>query len=164
MRNGIGPRWKETKAGGLLRSSEVSKALGGPKRPEASGSKMTMRRPIIAPARNGMLHLAPSGQENHFAERQVVEESESAIGTEASQHALYEAEVVPLVHSGSRGYGGFILKQYTKDGRESMREDDSMAKSYLQVHDRACNWASRNRDLHSASLPGTYFSEPIPPI
>ena len=73
--------------------------------------------------------------------------SKSAIGTEASQQGLYESEVVLLVHSGSRGYGGHILKQYTKDGRESIREDDPMARSYLEVHDRACCWASRNRDL-----------------
>lgn len=94
--------------------------------------------------------LGTIGAGNHFAELQVVEEfimSKSTSATEASQHALYEGEVVLLVHSGSRGYGGHILKQYVKDGRESIREDDPMAKSYLEVHDRACNWASRNRDL-----------------
>ena len=37
---------------------------------------------------------------------------------------LYEREVVLLVHSGSRGYGGHILQPCTKDGRESIREDD----------------------------------------
>lgn len=94
--------------------------------------------------------LGTIGAGNHFAELQVVEESvksEPAIGTEASQHDLYEGEVVLLVHSGSRGYGGHILKQYTRDGRESIREDDPMAESYLEEHDRACAWASRNRDL-----------------
>lgn len=94
--------------------------------------------------------LGTIGAGNHFAELQVVEESimsKSAIGPEASQHNLYEGEVVLLVHSGSRGYGGHILKQCTKDGRESIREDDPMAKSYLEEHDRACTWASRNRDL-----------------
>ncbi len=94
--------------------------------------------------------LGTIGAGNHFAELQVVEESvksKPAIATEASQHDLYEGEVVVLVHSGSRGYGGHILKQYTKDGRESIREDDPMAKSYLEEHDRACTWASRNRDL-----------------
>lgn len=94
--------------------------------------------------------LGTIGAGNHFAELQVVEESvmsKSALGKEASHHRLYESEVVLLVHSGSRGYGGHILKQYTKDGRESIREDDPMARSYLEVHDRACCWASRNRDL-----------------
>ena len=94
--------------------------------------------------------LGTIGAGNHFAELQVVEESilrRSDIQTEASQHELYEGEVVLLVHSGSRGYGGEILRKYTRDGRESIREDDPMAKSYLEEHDRACNWASANRDL-----------------
>ena len=116
-----------------------------------------------------MLHLVPLGRETSklnifsvllhrpilislsFAELQVVEQSilsKSPNETEACQQALlYEGEVVLLVHSGSRGFGAHILNQYTKDGRESIREDDPMAISYLQVHDRACSWASRNRDL-----------------
>ena len=94
--------------------------------------------------------LGTIGAGNHFAELQVVEESvrrKATNGTPVSQHELYEGDVVLLVHSGSRGYGGNILKQFTKDGRESIREDDPVAKSYLEVHDRACSWASRNRDL-----------------
>lgn len=94
--------------------------------------------------------LGTIGAGNHFAELQVVEESimrKTDNGTPVSQHELYEGEVVLLVHSGSRGYGSHILKEFTKNGRESIREDDPIAKSYLEVHDRACNWASRNRDL-----------------
>lgn len=94
--------------------------------------------------------LGTIGAGNHFVELQVVEESgmsKPTSATEASQHILYEGEVVFLVHSGSRGYGGHILKQYTENGRESIQEDDPTAKSYLEVHDRACGWASRNRDL-----------------
>lgn len=94
--------------------------------------------------------LGTIGAGNHFAELQVVEESilrKSDIETEASQNELYEGEVVLLVHSGSRGYGGEILRKYTRDGRESIHEDDPMAQSYLENLDRACNWASANRDL-----------------
>ena len=53
--------------------------------------------------------LGTIGAGNHFAELQVVEESilrRSDIETEASQHEIYEGDVVLLVHSGSRGYGG----------------------------------------------------------
>ena len=50
-----------------------------------------------------------------------------------------------LVHSGSRGFAGDILKRYTRDGQASLREED--AKSYLDEHECACGWASRNRDL-----------------
>ena len=94
--------------------------------------------------------LGTIGAGNHFAELQVVEESlmkRTINSASVSQHELYEGDVVLLVHSGSRGYGSHILKQFTKDGRESIREDDPIAKAYLEVHDRACSWASRNRDL-----------------
>lgn len=92
--------------------------------------------------------LGTIGAGNHFAELQVVEDSvmrKPTSATEASQHELYEGEIILLVHSGSRGYGSDILKQYTKDGRESIQEVDTTAKTYLEAHDRACNWARRNR-------------------
>ena len=60
--------------------------------------------------------LGTIGAGNHFAELQVVEESimgKCTSGTDASQHGIYEDEVVLLVHSGSRGYGGYFLKQVT---------------------------------------------------
>ena len=95
--------------------------------------------------------LGTIGAGNHFAEIQVVEEStmtRSQLATEAGQHELYEGEVVLLIHSGSRGYGSHILKHFTKDGgRDSIREDEPVAKDYVKAHDRACAWASLNRDL-----------------
>lgn len=91
--------------------------------------------------------LGTIGAGNHFAELQVVEESSHHEGSVDPQHQLHEGEVVLLVHSGSRGYGGDVLKRYTADGRISMGEDEPIAKDYLAEHNRACNWASRNRDL-----------------
>jgi len=95
--------------------------------------------------------LGTVGAGNHFAELQVVEESTmkiiSAVANEGGKRELYEDEVVLLIHSGSRGYGGDILKRFTKDGQNSIHEDDPRAKEYLREHDRACAWASRNRDL-----------------
>lgn len=95
--------------------------------------------------------LGTVGAGNHFAEIQVVEESATTrapSGSENLEKELYESEVVLLVHSGSRGYGSYILKNFTKDGgRDSIREDDPVAREYLEAHDRACAWASRNRDL-----------------
>ncbi|KKY19043.1 hypothetical protein UCDDS831_g05675 [Diplodia seriata] len=85
--------------------------------------------------------LGTIGAGNHFAEIQVVERAEEGLG-------LKEGEVVLLVHSGSRGYGGDILKRYTADGnRDSLREGDEATTSYLEEHDRACRWAKANRDL-----------------
>ena len=91
--------------------------------------------------------LGTIGAGNHFAEIQVVEQSTHRDDSTLPQHRLFEGEVVLLVHSGSRGYGGDILKRYTTDGRTSIHEDEPAAKCYLEEHDRACNWASHNRDL-----------------
>ncbi|KAG6997791.1 hypothetical protein G7Y79_00037g073090 [Physcia stellaris] len=91
--------------------------------------------------------LGTIGAGNHFAEIQVVEESSQQDDSTDSQHQLHEGEVVLLVHSGSRGYGGDILKRYTADGKTSIQEDEPLAAQYLAEHDLACNWASRNRDL-----------------
>lgn len=95
--------------------------------------------------------LGTVGAGNHFVEVQVVEESllkDTSSAPQTSQDELFEGEVVLLVHSGSRGYGSRILKHFTKDGgRTSIPEDDPTAKEYLEAHDRACEWASKNRDL-----------------
>ncbi|EOD43680.1 putative release factor h-coupled family protein [Neofusicoccum parvum UCRNP2] len=84
--------------------------------------------------------LGTIGAGNHFAEIQVVERVEEGV-------ALREGEVVLLVHSGSRGYGGDVLKRYTDDGQISLREGDEVTRNYLEEHDRACRWAKANRDL-----------------
>ena len=95
--------------------------------------------------------LGTIGAGNHFAEIQVVEEvvpgNWQDRNTNSSRGMLREGEVVLLVHSGSRGYGGDILKRYTVDNQISMQITDSQASAYLLEHDRACGWASRNRDL-----------------
>lgn len=94
--------------------------------------------------------LGTIGAGNHFAEIQVVEEVTATLGEisiSKSQHLLYEGEVVLLVHSGSRGYGGDILKRYTATGHDSIHEADPLATQYIQEHNRACAWAARNRDL-----------------
>ncbi|KAL9117275.1 MAG: hypothetical protein Q9187_006191 [Circinaria calcarea] len=95
--------------------------------------------------------LGTIGAGNHFAELQVVEEildgNWKTNNTFNPQQILNEGEVVLLVHSGSRGFGGDILKRYTSDDRTSMRSSDPAASNYLEEHDRACAWAVRNRDL-----------------
>lgn len=51
------------------------------------------------------------------------------------------------MHSGSRGYGGSVLKKYTSEGQVSFQEDTAQAQAYLSGHDLACRWAKANRDL-----------------
>ncbi|KAL9608678.1 MAG: hypothetical protein Q9167_006513 [Letrouitia subvulpina] len=101
--------------------------------------------------------LGTIGAGNHFAELQVVEEADASVkaddaataqASSSSPCPLYQDETLLLVHSGSRGFGSDILKTVTADGGQtSMRTDDPKAKAYMQQHDRACKWASRNRDL-----------------
>ncbi|KAJ9668558.1 hypothetical protein H2201_001200 [Coniosporium apollinis] len=86
--------------------------------------------------------LGTIGAGNHFAEIQVVEDAAAEAGM-----GLCQNDVVLLVHSGSRGYGGNVLKRYVSDTNPSLREDAVEAKAYMKEHDRACNWAKANRDL-----------------
>ncbi|MCJ1291502.1 hypothetical protein MMC34_003046 [Xylographa carneopallida] len=96
--------------------------------------------------------LGTIGAGNHFAEIQVVEEvlpgAWQATNAHGPQGLLRAQDVVLLVHSGSRGYGGAILARHSA-GPEctSMRASDLAAQAYLVEHDRACAWAVRNRDL-----------------
>jgi RNA-splicing ligase RtcB len=83
------------------------------------------------------------GAGNHFAEIQVVEEAT----TTDKEQGLAEGDVILLVHSGSRGYGGSVLKRFTADSQDSLHEDSEQAKEYLKAHDMACRWARANRDL-----------------
>ncbi|KAI9875627.1 MAG: hypothetical protein M1830_008195 [Pleopsidium flavum] len=94
--------------------------------------------------------LGTIGAGNHFAEVQVVEAYTSpTLARESGDegHMLREGDVVLLVHSGSRGYGGDILKRYTAGGKVSIHESDPKAIEYMGEHERACGWAKKNRDL-----------------
>lgn len=88
--------------------------------------------------------LGTIGAGNHFAEIQVVEES-SLLQDE--KLTLQENDVVLLVHSGSRGYGGSVLNKYTTDSHTSFPEGSPEAIAYMEEHDKACLWAKANRDL-----------------
>jgi RNA-splicing ligase RtcB len=83
------------------------------------------------------------GAGNHFAEIQVIEE----ITAVNNGQGFAEGNVILLVHSGSRGFGGSVLKKFTSDSQDSLHEDSEQAKNYLKVHDTACRWAQANRDL-----------------
>lgn len=88
--------------------------------------------------------LGTIGAGNHFVEIQVVEESAHAEGNE---FGLQQDDVILLVHSGSRGYGGSILKKYMTESQVSTEEGSAKALEYMKEHDRACQWAKANRDL-----------------
>lgn len=97
-------------------------------------------------------YLGTIGSGNHFAEIQVVED---VLPYTESNGTIYTppftpGEVLLLVHSGSRGYGQHVLSQFynpTTDASISIPSDSPKAHSYLTLHDAACAWAHRNRDL-----------------
>ncbi|MCJ1364633.1 hypothetical protein MMC16_003747 [Acarospora aff. strigata] len=93
--------------------------------------------------------LGTIGAGNHFAELQVVESYTLPPSREGEieKHTLQEGDVILLVHSGSRGYGGDILRRYTAGGGISIHESDPKAVEYMKEHDKACEWAKHNRDL-----------------
>ncbi|KAF1840857.1 release factor H-coupled R [Cucurbitaria berberidis CBS 394.84] len=88
--------------------------------------------------------LGTIGAGNHFAEIQVVEKSSLV---EDNELGLRQDDVILLVHSGSRGYGGSILRKYTTDSHTSFEEGSPEATEYMKEHDKACQWAQANRDL-----------------
>ena len=88
--------------------------------------------------------LGTIGAGNHFAEIQVVESSSM---TSADGLGLHDDEVVLLVHSGSRSYGGYVLKKYTSESHVSLEENSTKMEDYMKEHDKACRWAKFNRDL-----------------
>ncbi|KAF3042243.1 hypothetical protein E8E11_000185 [Didymella keratinophila] len=65
------------------------------------------------------------GAGNHFAEVQVVEEASKELD------GSKEGDVVLLVHSGSRGFGGSVLKKFSDANQVSLEEDSFEAEAFL---------------------------------
>ncbi|THU04019.1 RNA ligase RtcB family protein [Lampropedia puyangensis] len=88
--------------------------------------------------------LGTIGGGNHFAEWQAVD----AIYEEG---VLNKKQLYLLVHSGSRGLGGAILRQHVERfGHAGLVADSTAAKDYLDQHDAAIGFAQLNRQ-HIAS-------------
>jgi release factor H-coupled RctB family protein len=86
------------------------------------------------------------GGGNHFAELQMVETVYDASALEAM--GIDKANVLLLVHSGSRGLGNELLRRHTdKFNAGGLSEESLDAKRYLVSHDSALLWARANRLL-----------------
>lgn len=163
---GCGMAWYKTKLSASQvegdKGRKVAEKLRGLEGPWRAQKDRTAWLTDINAAESSLQACASAGEEwdsalgtigagNHFAEIQVVEEVLPGSWQDANikrpECMLKEAEVLLLVHSGSRGYGGDILKRYTANDETSIRASDLRATEYLNEHDRACRWASRNRDL-----------------
>jgi release factor H-coupled RctB family protein len=90
--------------------------------------------------------LGTIGNGNHFAELQKVEEVLDAAAFK--QFGLGKQQLVVLVHSGSRGLGESILREFIEGNGTSGCEAESFAgAAYLRDHDLAVRWAAANRAL-----------------
>jgi release factor H-coupled RctB family protein len=94
------------------------------------------------PATEAMLaeSLGTIGGGNHFAELQVVDAVYDA------SVALDAKHVHLLVHSGSRGLGGAILREHVERwGHAGLAAGSDGARAYLAAHDAALAYAACNR-------------------
>jgi len=90
--------------------------------------------------------LGTFGGGNHFAELQAVEEVLDA--REFKKLGLGKQQLVVLVHSGSRGLGESVLRDYVAEHQASGSDTESFAASaYLQGAELAVRWAKVNRKL-----------------
>ena len=90
--------------------------------------------------------LGTLGCGNHFAELQAVEEVLNA--GELKKFGVGKQQLLVLVHSGSRGLGEAVLRDYVAEHQASGSDAESFAgESYLQGHEVAVRWAKVNRKL-----------------
>ena len=90
--------------------------------------------------------LGSIGGGNHFAELQQFD----AIFDQTlfASHALDRKQMMLLVHSGSRGFGGQILRQHIDQfGHEGLLAESAAAAAYWAQHARALQYAQANRSL-----------------
>jgi len=90
--------------------------------------------------------LGTLGGGNHFAELQAVEEVLNA--RDFKKLGLGKQQLVVLVHSGSRGLGESVLRDYVAEHQASGSDAESFAAAtYRLGHDLAVRWAKVNRKL-----------------
>lgn len=99
--------------------------------------------------------LGTIGGGNHFAELQAVD-------TVYEEGALHKKQVYLMVHSGSRGLGGEILRQHVERfNHTGLPANSDDAANYLRQHDAAVQFAQINRAhiakrmLHAIRADGT---------
>ena len=94
--------------------------------------------------------LGTIGGGNHFAEIQRVD----AVLAPGQLPPDFDADALYLfIHSGSRGYGGAILRAHIeRHGHAPLVANSAEAAAYLAAHDAACAYAATNRALIAARL------------
>jgi len=102
--------------------------------------------------------LGTIGGGNHFAELQSVERIFDAGAFK--QLGIGKEQLVVLVHSGSRGLGETVLRDYASEHQANGVSADSFAaQDYLRGHDFAVRWARANRALIAQRFVATLGAE-----
>jgi release factor H-coupled RctB family protein len=90
--------------------------------------------------------LGTIGGGNHFAELQAVEQIFDAGAFK--RLGVGKEQLVMLVHSGSRGLGEAVLREYGDEHHgEGVPAESFAAEVYFRGHDFAVRWARANREL-----------------
>ena len=102
--------------------------------------------------------LGTIGGGNHFAELQAVEQVFDA--DEFKLAGIGKEQLVVLVHSGSRGLGEAVLRDYADEHHgDDVSADSPAGKEYLRGHDLAVRWARANRTLIARRFAATLGAE-----
>jgi len=102
--------------------------------------------------------LGTVGGGNHFAELQAVDRVVDA--AELKRVGIGKEQLVALIHSGSRGLGERVLRDYAEEHRGNGALIDSpAAREYLRGHDFAVRWARANRALIAERFVSTLGAE-----
>jgi len=92
--------------------------------------------------------LGTIGSGNHFVEFQVLQEVFE--GAELDKLKITKDDLLMLVHSGTRGYGQSILREFSDPQGYLM--NTTKAKIYIEKHQHALLWAERNRMIVANKL------------
>ena len=102
--------------------------------------------------------LGTIGGGNHFAELQQIDTIYDASACQSL--GLSKAHALLLIHSGSRGLGGQILRQHIdRYGHKGLVEHTAEAQHYLDLHALALRYAVLNRSLIAQRMLKRWRSE-----
>jgi release factor H-coupled RctB family protein len=103
--------------------------------------------------------LGTIGSGNHFAEFQMIDKiyDESAL----EEIGLSKGEVYLLVHSGSRGYGEYVLRKYLDNYscQNGLKEGSEGYEEYFKEHDTAVEFGKVNREMIAYRILSTIGSK-----
>jgi len=91
--------------------------------------------------------LGTIGKGNHFVELQVIDKVVDEILF--SDFKLNKKELYLMVHSGSRGYGEYILDKYIRNysAQNGIEASSQEGQDYINEHNDAVFWGKLNREL-----------------